>query len=98
MGYSLNSKVFFFRSDRFWTHMGYQTTFSKHRALSAVTDKLQNIYFDFWHKLLFNDNRVIGGNKFRTYRKIKTDLKREQYLYADVDKKSLSFFYRKSCK
>jgi hypothetical protein len=56
-----------------------QTTFSKLRTLSAVTDKLQNRYFDSWHKLLFNDNRVINnrGNKLRTYRKIKTDFKRE---------------------
>ena len=38
--------------------------------------------------------RVIGGNKFRTYRKIKTDFKREQYLYADVDKKSLTNFIK----
>ena len=58
------------------------------RTLSAITDKLQNRYFDFWHKLLFNNNIVIGGNKLRKYRKIKTDSKREQYLYADVDKKS----------
>ena len=45
-----------------------QATFSKFRTLSAITDKLQNRYYDFWHKLLFNDNRVIGGNKLRTYR------------------------------
>jgi hypothetical protein len=50
-----------------------QATFSKLRILSAITDKLQNRYYDFWHKLLFNDDRVIGGNKLRTYRKIKTD-------------------------
>jgi hypothetical protein len=50
-----------------------QEIFSKLRTLSAITDKLQNRYFDFWHKLLFNDNRVIGGNNLRTYRKIKTD-------------------------
>ena len=67
-----------------------QTTFSKLRTLSAVTEKLQNRYFDFRHKLLFNDNRVIGRNKLETYPKIKTDFKREQYLYADIDKKSLS--------
>jgi hypothetical protein len=30
----------------------------------------------------------------RTYRKIKTDFKREQYLYADVDKKSLTNFIK----
>ena len=29
-----------------------------------------------------------------TYRKIKTDFKREQYLYADVDKKILSNFIK----
>jgi hypothetical protein len=67
-----------------------QTTFSKLRTLSAVTEKLQNRYFDFGHKLLFNDNRVIGRNKLETYPKIKTDFKREQYLYAHIDKKSLS--------
>jgi hypothetical protein len=48
----------------------------------------------FGTTLLFNDNRVIGGNKLRTYRKIKTDFKGEQYLYADVDKKSLSNFIK----
>ena len=53
-----------------------------------------NITQLIWHKLLFNDNRVIAGNKLRTYRKIKTDFKREQYLYADVDKKSLSNFIK----
>ena len=65
-------------------------------TLSTITDKLQNRYFHFWHKLLFNDNRVIGVNmnKLRTYRKIKTDFKREQYLYADIDKKSLSNFIK----
>ena len=30
----------------------------------------------------------------RTYRKIKADFKREQYLYADVNKKSLSNFIK----
>ena len=64
-----------------------QATVSKLRTLSALTDKLQNRYFDFWHKLLFNNNIVIGGNKLRKYHKIKTDFKREQYLCADVDKK-----------
>ena len=64
-----------------------QETFFTLRTLSAITDKLQNRYFDFWHKLLFNNNIVIGGNKLRKYHKIKTDFKREQYLCADVDKK-----------
>jgi hypothetical protein len=67
-----------------------QTTFSKLRTLSAVTEKLQNRYFDLRRKLLFNDNRVIGRNKLETYPNIKTNFKREQYLYADIDKKSFS--------
>ena len=93
MSYLLNSKVFF-RSDRFWTHGITKKLFSKLRTLSAITDKLQNRYFDIWHKLLFNDNIVIGGNKLKKYRKIKTDFRREQYLYADIDKKSLSNFIK----
>ena len=93
MGHLLNSKVFLeeIGFGHIWDN---QATFSKLRILSAITDKLQNRYYDFWHKLLFNDNRVIGGNKLRTYRKIKTDFKREQYLYANVDKKSLSNFIK----
>jgi hypothetical protein len=67
-----------------------QTTCSKLITLSAVTEALQKRYLDFLHKLLFNDNRVIRRNKLRTYRKIKTDFKGEQYLYADADKISLS--------
>ena len=35
--------------------------------------------------------RLLGSY---TYRKIKTDFKREQFLYADVDKKSLSNFIK----
>jgi hypothetical protein len=70
MDYLLNSKVFLevIGFEHIWDN---QATFSKLRTLSAITDKLQDRYFDFWHKLLFNDNRVIGGNKLRTYRKLK---------------------------
>jgi hypothetical protein len=93
-GLFIKLKRFFLEVIGFGHIWDNQTTFSKLRTLSAVTDILQNRYFDFWHKLLFNDNRVIGGNKLRTYRKIKTDFKREQYLYADVDKKSLSNFIK----
>ena len=58
MGYLLNSKVFLevIGFGHIWDN---QATFSKLRTLSAITDKLQNRYFDFWHKLLFNDNRVL---------------------------------------
>jgi hypothetical protein len=33
-----------------------QATFPKLRTLSAIIDKLQNRYFDFWHKLLIGYN------------------------------------------
>ena len=61
MGYSLNSKVFFSEVIGFGHIWDNQTTFSKLRNLSAVTDKLQNRYFDFWHTLLFNDNKSDWG-------------------------------------
>ena len=53
--------VFFLEVIGFGHIWDNQTTLSKHRALSAVTDKLQNRYFDFWHKLLFNDNKSDWG-------------------------------------
>jgi hypothetical protein len=37
-----------------------QATISKLRTLSAITDKLQNRYFDFWHKLLFKDIKLLS--------------------------------------
>jgi hypothetical protein len=70
---------------------------------SCLSKLFTRIMFNRLDEYLENNNsicpeqkgfRVIGGNKLRTYRKIKTDFKREQYLYADVDKKSLSNFIK----
>ena len=83
------SKIFNFNKKKWKTRSSLCSLSFNVLTLTTCSIKLQNRYLDFWHKLLFNDNRVIGGNKLRTYRKIKTDFKREQYLYADVDKKSL---------
>jgi hypothetical protein len=43
---------------------------------------------------LFNDNNKSGGNKLRTYRKLKTQFDLENYLCADVNKKSISTFVK----
>ena len=74
-----------------WENQG---TFSKHRTLKALLYKLQDRYCKYWQKTLFNDDRVVGGNKLRTYRTFKKDFKREQFLFADVDKHALSDFIR----
>ena len=71
-----------------------QTTFSKKRTLHSITNKLQDRYNSFWHSLLFNDSRISGTNKLRTYREFKKEFKREQYLYADVDKQNLRNFIK----
>jgi hypothetical protein len=47
-----------------------------------------------WKTLLFNDNNKSGGNKLRTYRKLKTQFDLENYLCADVNKKSISTFVK----
>jgi hypothetical protein len=60
-GLFIKLKCFFLEVIGFGHIWDNQATFSKLRTLSAIADKLQNKYFDFWHKLLFNDNRVIGG-------------------------------------
>ena len=53
MGHLLNSKVFLevIGFGHIWDN---QATFSKLRTLSAITDKLQNRYFNFWHVCLLN--------------------------------------------
>jgi hypothetical protein len=44
---------------------------------------------------LFNDDNTFGGNKLRTYRKLKTQFDLENYLCADVNKKSISEFNKR---
>jgi hypothetical protein len=48
---------------------------------------LENRYIEHWKTLLFNDDNKSGGNKLRTYRKLKTQFDLENYLCADVNKK-----------
>ena len=43
---------------------------------------------------VFNDDNKSGGNKLRTYRKLKTQFDLENYLCADVNKKSISTFVK----
>ena len=74
--------------------MGKSGTFSNKRTLIAIQNNLKDRCCKFWHSLLFNDDRAVGGNKLRTYRKFKNDFKREQYLYTYVDKQSLSNYTR----
>ena len=45
-------------------------------------------------KLLFNDDNKNGGNKLRTYRKLKNSYKMEKFLHSDVDKFALSIFVK----
>ena len=45
-------------------------------------------------ELLFNDDNKSGGNKLRTYRKLKTQFDLENYVCADVNKKSISTFVK----
>ena len=54
--------------------------FSKFKLLFSVTKK-------------YDDNKS-GGNKLRTYRKLKTQFDLENYLCADVNKKSISTFVK----
>jgi hypothetical protein len=44
--------------------------------------------------ILFNDDNKSVGNKLRTYRKLKAQFDLENYLCADVNKKSISTFVK----
>jgi hypothetical protein len=46
--------------------------FSKSKLLFSVTKQLDNRYIEHWKTLLFIDDNKSGGNKLRTYRKLKT--------------------------
>ena len=54
-----------------WENQG---TFSKSKLLFSVTKQLENRYIECWKTLLFNDDNKSGGNKLRTYRKLKHSL------------------------
>ena len=71
-----------------------QGTFSKSKLLFSVTKQLENRYIKHWKTLLFNDDNKSGGNKLRTYRKLKTQFDLENYVCADVNKKYISTFVK----
>jgi hypothetical protein len=73
---------------------GNQGTFSKSKLLFSVTKQLEKRYTEHWKTLLFNDDNKSGGNKLRTFRKLKTQFHLENYLCADVNKKSISTFIK----
>lgn len=75
-----------------WDNQG---TFSKSKLLHSIKKKLETRYIDHWKNLLFRENdSSSGGNKLRTYRKLKTDFDTEKYLFADVSKSALSSFVK----
>jgi hypothetical protein len=57
-----------------WVNQG---TFSKSKLLHSLSIKLEDRYINHWNKLLFNDDSKNGGNKLRTYRKLKNSYKME---------------------
>lgn len=77
--------------EHIWENQG---TFSNKRTLNAIFHKLKGRYYSYWHNMLFNDERSVGGNKLRTYRKFKKEFNREQYLYTGIDKHILSSYTR----
>lgn len=44
--------------------------------------------------LIYNDDKKAGGNKLRTYRNFKTNFFRENYLFTDIDKVSITTFVK----
>ncbi|MCU7800554.1 MAG: reverse transcriptase family protein [gamma proteobacterium symbiont of Lucinoma myriamae] len=81
-GFGKNVKVFLRKIN--FTHVWeHQSTFSKSRLLHAVSNYLKESYITFWKNSLFDDSRnKINGNKLRTYRKLKSDYKLENYLLS----------------
>ena len=55
---------------------------SKSKFKQSIINKLKYWYNKVWNKYLFNDQRKRqnAGNKLRTYRTIKTNIKREKYI------------------
>jgi hypothetical protein len=51
-----------------WMNQG---TFSKPKLLHSLSIKLEDRYINHWKTLLFNDDNKNGGDKQRTYRKLK---------------------------
>jgi hypothetical protein len=57
---------------------------------------VEDRYINHWKKILFNDDNKNGGNKLRTYRKLKNSYKMEKFLHSDVNKFALSIFVKPS--
>ena len=83
----LCSKIKLLLAEIGFTHVWVnQCTFSKSKLLHSLSIKLEDRYINHWNKLLFNDDNKNGGNKLRTYRKLKNSYKMEKFLHSDVDK------------
>ena len=91
----LCSKIKLLLAEIGFTHVWVnQGTFSKSKLLHSLSIKLEDRYINHWKKLLFNDDNKNGGNKLRTYRKLKNSYKMEKFLHSDVDKFALSIFVK----
>ena len=66
---------------------------------SSFKTNLKNSFNTYWHKLLYTDISTSGkegGNKLRTYRKFKTAIYFEKYLYINNTEKRFSHSDEKS--
>jgi hypothetical protein len=74
-----------------WVNQG---TFSKPKLLHSLSIKLEDRYINHWKTLLFNGDNKNGGDKLRTYRKLKNSYMMEKFVHSDVDKFALSIFVK----
>jgi hypothetical protein len=57
-----------------------------------MNDKLSYLHLRSKDEANNNDDNKNGGNKLRTYKKLKNSYKMEKFVHSDVDKLALSIF------
>lgn len=72
----------------------FKCIFSKSKLISSIVNKLEERFKNYWEGLLYTDDKNVGGNKLRTYRNVKTNDCREEYLFTDIEKKALQFLLK----
>jgi hypothetical protein len=91
----LCSKIKLFLAEIGFTYVWVnQGTFSKPKLLHSLSIKLEDRYINHWKTLLFNGDNKNGGDKLRTYRKLKNSYMMEKFVHSDVDKFALSIFVK----
>ena len=71
-------------SDMDETNLVNDRTVSTKTVIRRLSDKLNDLDLQDWHRALYDDRNCVNGNKLRTYRTFKQSINPEAYVTSDI--------------